>query len=136
MRKESKLQAIQKDAQRVAEAISSSLGLETEIVDETLTIVAGTGRYRDMVGLKEEGGNPQAGYIYGRVVTGGRAETVVGAVASFRDMADVRKKAYDMIVTVQPVGIDDIWGDSPQIRGLRKTVLQVAQSNATVLISD
>jgi transcriptional regulator with PAS, ATPase and Fis domain len=315
MRKESKLNAIQKDAQRVAEAISSSLELETEIVDETLTIVAGTGRYRDMIGLKEEGGNPQAGYIYGRVVTRGKAEIVedapndpkydpsvhhgttaelaeiccpiiaqgqvlgviglvafsdtqldlllerknqlvdfvhrmaellaskavetetlqnitvvsnqlrtiidsidngilavdnrgtimhcnqigasligrsrrtiigkriskiwagspilnvlngsggydwreesyqaanhtmhfmvtvnpvvleskiVGAVASFRDMAEVRKKAYDMIVTVQPVGVDDIWGESPQIRELRKTILQVAQSNANVLIT-
>jgi len=315
MRKDTKLKAIQKDAQRVAEAISSSLELETEIVDETLTIVAGTGRYREMVGLKEEGGDPQAGYIYGRVVTRGKAEIVedapndpkydpsvrngstaelaeiccpiiaqnetlgviglvafnetqrnlllkrkdqlidfvhrmaellaskavetetlqnitvvsnqlrtiiesidngilavdnrgiimhcnqiganligrsrrniigtriskiwarspildvlngshgydwreesyqaanhtmhfmvtvkpvvlkgniMGAVASFRDMADVRKKAYDMIVTAQPVGVDDIWGDSPQVRELRKTVLQVAQSNATVLIT-
>jgi transcriptional regulator with PAS, ATPase and Fis domain len=315
MRKNSKLTAIQKDAQHVAEAISSSLGLETEIVDESLTIVAGTGRYRDRVGLKEEGGDPQAGYIYGRVVTRGKAEIVedapndpkydpsvhigttaelaeiccpiiaqgkvlgviglvafsetqrhlllerkdqlvdfvhrmaellaskavesetlqnitvvsnqlrtiiesidngilavdnrgtimhcnqiganlirrskreiigrhiskiwagspildvlkgrpgydwreesyqaanhtmhfmitikpvilgsdiMGAVASFRDMADVRKRAYDMIVSVQPVGIDDIWGESHQIRELRKTILQVSQSNATVLIT-
>jgi transcriptional regulator with PAS, ATPase and Fis domain len=59
----------------------------------------------------------------------------MGAVASFRDMADVRKKAYDMIVTVQPVGVDDIWGESPQIQKLRKTILQVAQSSATVLIT-
>ena len=315
MRKDSKLNAIQEDAQRVAEAISSSLELETEIVDESLTIVAGTGRYRDSIGLKEEGGDPQAGYIYGRVVTGGKAEIVVdapndpkydpsvhigttaelaeiccpiiaqgkvigviglvafsetqrhlllerkdqlvdfvhrmaellaskavesetlqnitvvsnqlrtiiesidngilavdnrgtikhcnqvganlirrnkreiigrhiskiwagspildvlkgrrgydwreesyqaanytmhfmvtvkpvilgsdimGAVASFRDMADVRKRAYDMIVSVQPVGIDDIWGESHQIRELRKTILQVSQSNSTVLIT-
>jgi len=40
-----------------------------------------------------------------------------------------------MIVSVQPVGIDDIWGESHQIRELRKTILQVAQSNATVLIT-
>ena len=59
----------------------------------------------------------------------------MGAVASFRDIADVRKKAYDMIVTVQPVGIDDIWGESPQNQELRKTVLQVTQSNAPVLIT-
>ncbi len=315
MQKDSKLNAIQQDAQHVAEAISSSLELETEIVDETLTIVAGTGRYRDVIGLKEEGGDTHAGYIYGRVVTRSKAEIVedapndpkydpsvhigttaelaeiccpiiaqgevlgviglvafnetqrdlllkrkkqfvdfvhrmaellaskaveaetlqnitvvsnqlrtiiesvdngilavdnrgtimhcnqlganlirrnrrdiigkriskiltgspivevlrgghgydwreesyqaanhtmhfmvtvkpvvmgsniVGAVASFRDMADIRKKAYDMIVTVQPVGVDDIWGESPQIRKLRKTILQVAQSNATVLIT-
>ena len=79
MRKDSKLYAIRKDAQRVAEAISSSLELETEIVDETLTIVAGTGRYHDLVGFKEEGGDPQAGYIYGRVVTGGKPEIVEDA---------------------------------------------------------
>jgi len=314
-RKSSKLDSIQNDAQRIAEAISASLELETEIVDEMLTIVAGTGRYKDMVGLKEEGGDPQAGYIYGRVVTKGKAEIVedapsdpnydpsvrngttnelaeicypiishgqvlgviglvafteaqrhlllkrknqlldfvhrmadllaskaietetlqnmivvsnqlrtiiesidngilaidnrgtimhcnqiganligrnkrdiigkhiskiwagspisnvlksgngydwreesyqaanhnmhfmvtvkpvvlesqiMGAVASFRDMADVRQKAYDMIVTVQRVGIDDIWGESLQMRELRKTVLQVARSSATVLIT-
>ena len=40
MRKDSKLNEIQQDAQRVAEAISSSLELETEIVDEGLTIVS------------------------------------------------------------------------------------------------
>jgi transcriptional regulator with PAS, ATPase and Fis domain len=59
----------------------------------------------------------------------------VGAVVSFREMAAVRKKAYDMIVTVQPVGIDDIWGDSPRIQKLRKTILQAAQSSANVLIT-
>ncbi len=314
-KKSSKLNTIQKDAQRIAEAISSSLELETEIVDEMLTIVAGTGRYKDQVGLKEEGGDPQAGYIYGRVVTEGKAEIVedaphdprydpsvrngttdelaeicypiiahgqvlgviglvafteaqrhlllkrknqlldfvhrmadllaskaieaetlqkmiivsnqlrtiiesidngilavdnrgiimhcnqiganlvgrnkrdiigrhiskiwagspisnvlkfgsgydwreesyqaanhnmhfmvtvkpvllgreiMGAVASFRDMADVRQKAYDMIVTVQRVGIDEIWGESLAMRELRKTVLQVARSSANVLIT-
>ena len=311
----SKLNAIQKDAQRVAEAISASLELETEIVDETLTIVAGTGRYQNLIGLKEESGDPQAGYIYGRVVTEGKAEIVedapndprydpsvhngttnelaeicypiisqgkvlgviglvafteaqrrlllkrkdqlldfvhrmadllaskaietetlqhitlvskqlrtiiesidngilaidhqgtikdcnqiganligrnkrdiigkhiskiwagspilnvlksgngydwreesyqaanhnmhfmvtvkpvvleneiMGVVASFRDTADVRQKAYDMIVTVQRVGSDAIWGESLQMQILRKTVLQVAKSNATVLIT-
>ena len=44
LQKGPKLNVIQKDAQRFAEAIFSSLELETEIVDETLTIVAGTGR--------------------------------------------------------------------------------------------
>jgi transcriptional regulator with PAS, ATPase and Fis domain len=315
MRKNSKLYAIREDAQRVAEAISSSLELETEIVDETLTVIAGTGRCRDNIGLKEEGGDPGAGYIYGRALTSGKAEivedapsdprydpsvhigttpelaeicwpiiaqgevlgviglvafneiqrdllvtrkeqlmdfvhrmaellaskaieaetlermtvvsnqlrtiiecvdngilaidhrgrvlhcnqiganlirrnkrdivgrriskiwtgspildvlkgapgydwseesylsanhtmhfmvavkpvvsgeNVIGAVASFRDMAEVRKNAYNMIVTVQPVGTDDIWGESPQVVEIRETILQVAHSNATVLIT-
>jgi transcriptional regulator with PAS, ATPase and Fis domain len=314
-KKTTKLQAIQEDVQLVADAISSSLGLETEIVDEELTVIAGTGAYKDMVGLKEEGGNPQGGYIYGRVVTEGKAEIVedakndprydpsvhngttkelaevcypiiaqgkvigviglvafsetqrrflldrkeqlldfvhrmaellaskaienetlqniiivsnqlktiiesidngilaidnqgiithcnqigasliqknkreiigkhiskiwagspmidilksdhgydwreesyqvanhnmhfmvsakpvvlgsdiMGAVATFRDIAYVRKKAYEMVMTVQKVEIEAIWGESTQIRELRKTLRQVSQNNATVLIT-
>lgn len=315
MPKNSKLNAIRDDAQVIAEAISAIVELETVIVDEMLTVVAGTGRFNKRVGLKEEGGDLHAGYVYGRVITEGKPEIVedapndprydpsvnfgttcelaeiccpiigqgktlgviglvavtedqrqyllsrkhqflefvirmaqllasnaieaeilqnitvvsnqlrtiiesvdngilavdnrgtimhcnriganlirrnrrdiigkriskiwagspiiealggghgydwreesyqaanhtmhfmvsvkpvvmenniVGAVASFRDMADVRKKAYDMIVTVHPVGINDIWGDSPQIQKLRKTTLQVAQSTSNVLIT-
>jgi transcriptional regulator with PAS, ATPase and Fis domain len=315
MPKKTKLSSIGDDAQVISEAISAIIGLETVIVDELLTVVAGTGRFKERVGLKEEGGNLQAGYVYGRVITEGKPEIVedapndpqydpsvhtgttcelaeiccpivgqgktlgviglvaltedqrqyllsrkdqflefvirmaqllasnaieaetlqhitvvsnqlhtiiesvdngilavdnrgvvmhcnqiganlirrnrrdiigqriskiwagspilevlrgahgydwreesyqaanhtmhfmvtvkpvemgnkkMGAVASFRDMADVRKKAYDMIVTVQPVGIDDIWGESPRIQKLRQTILQVSQSNATVLIT-
>ena len=314
-KKSTKLKAIQKDVQRVAEAISSSLGLEAEIVDEELTVIAGTGEYKHSVGLKEEGGNPQAGYIYGRVVTLGKAEiaedaqsdprydisvhhgttkelaevcypiiaqgkilgviglvafskdqrrfllnrkdhlldfahrmaellaskaietetlqnmivvsnqlrtiiesvdngilavdkrgnvthcnligaglikkkkrviigkhiskiwpgspmtdvlksghgydwreesyqaanlnmnfmvtvkpvksgrNIMGAVATFRDVDDVRKKAYEMVVSVQRVGIEAIWGESPHIRKLRKTVEHIAQTDATVLIT-
>jgi transcriptional regulator with PAS, ATPase and Fis domain len=315
MPKKSKLNAIRDDAQVISEAISAIIELETVIVDETLTVVAGTGRFKKRVGLKEEGGDLHAGYVYGRVIAEGEPEIIedapndphydpsvhsgttcelaeiccpiighgktlgiiglvavtedqrqcllsrkhqflefvirmaqllasnaieaetlqnitvvsnqlrtiiesvdngimavdnrgtimhcnriganlirrnrrdiigkriskiwagtpileilrgghgydwreesyqaanhtmhfmvtvkpvvmenkiMGAVASFRDMADVRKKAYDMIVTVQPVGVADIWGESFQIRKLRKTILQVAQSSATVLIT-
>ncbi len=313
--KSTKLKAIQKDVQRVAEAISSSLGLEAEIVDEELTVIAGTGEYKHIVGLKEERGDLQAGYIYGRVLTQGKAEIVedaqsdprydlsvhngttkelaevcypiiaqgkvlgviglvafsedqrrfllnrkdqlldfahrmaellaskaietetlqnmivvsnqlrtiiesvddgilavdnrgivthcnrigaglirknkrqiigkrlskiwpgspmtdvlksghgydwreesyqaanrkmdfmvtakpvisgrniMGVVATFRDIGDVRKKAYEMVVTVQRVGIEGIWGTSPQIKKLRTTVEHIAQTNATVLIT-
>jgi transcriptional regulator with PAS, ATPase and Fis domain len=315
MPKKSKLNAIRDDAQVISEAISAIIELETVIVDETLTVVAGTGRFKKRVGLKEEGGDLYAGYVYGRVIIEGEPEIIedapndphydpsvhsgttcelaeiccpiigqgktlgliglvavtedqrqyllsrkqqflefvirmaqllasnaieaetlqnitvvsnqlrtiiesvdngilavdnrgtimhcnriganlmrrnrrdilgkriskiwagspileilkgghgydwreesyqaanhtmhfmvtvkpvvmeskiVGAVASFRDMADVRKKAYDMIVTVQPVGIDDIWGESHLIQKLRKTILQVSQSTSTVLIT-
>ncbi|MCP4623729.1 MAG: PAS domain-containing protein [bacterium] len=315
MPKKTKLNAIRDDAQVFSEAISAIIELETVIVDETLTVVAGTGRFKKRVGLKEEGGDLYAGYVYGRVIIEGEPEIIedapndphydpsvhfgttcelaeiccpiirqgktlgliglvavtedqrqyllsrkhqflefvirmaqllasnaieaetlqnitvvsnqlrtiiesvdngilavdnrgtimhcnriganlmrrnrrdilgkriskiwagspileilkgghgydwreesyqaanhtmhfmvtvkpvvmeskiVGAVASFRDMADVRKKAYDMIVTVQPVGIDDIWGQSHLIQKLRKTILQVSQSTSTVLIT-
>ena len=75
----SKLRTIQNDAQVISEAISAILELETEIVDETLTVVAGTGRFKKRVGLKEEGGDLHAGYAYGRVITQGKSAIVEDA---------------------------------------------------------
>ncbi|MBW2611531.1 MAG: sigma 54-interacting transcriptional regulator [Deltaproteobacteria bacterium] len=315
LEKLSKLKAIQADAQVISEAISAIIELDTVIVDETLMVVAGTGRFKKRVGYKEEDGDLHAGYLYGRVITKGKSEIVedapndplydpsvqsgpidelaeiccpiighgktlgvigmvavteeqrqyllsrkrrfmefvlrmgqllasnaieadahhnnimvtnqlctiiesidnamlsvdkngtimhcnqiganlirrnkrdiigrhisriwpgspilsvldtgagynwheesyqsanhamefmvtvnavvsgsdvVGAVASFRDVAEVRQKAYDMIVTVPRVGVDSIWGESLPMHKLRETVLQVAQSNANVLIT-
>jgi transcriptional regulator with PAS, ATPase and Fis domain len=60
---------------------------------------------------------------------------IMGAVATFRDVADVRKKAYEIIAAVQRVGIDDIWGESPHARELKKKAALVARNNATVLIT-
>lgn len=49
--------------QQIAEAITAVLELETEIIDEKLTIVAGTGRYKKKIGAKEEDGDLDSGYI-------------------------------------------------------------------------
>lgn len=62
------LKEIQRTAQQVAEAISAVLQIETEIVDDEMTIIAGTGKYKDMINMKEEGGQVEAGYLYGRVI--------------------------------------------------------------------
>jgi transcriptional regulator with PAS, ATPase and Fis domain len=59
---------VQPVAQGVAEAMAAALGLELEIVDDTLTIVAGTGKYRDWVGRREEDGDPAGGFLYGRAL--------------------------------------------------------------------
>jgi len=64
----SPLMTVQPVAQGVAEAMAAALGLEFEIVDDTLTIVAGTGKYRDWVGRREEGGDPGSGFLYGRAL--------------------------------------------------------------------
>lgn len=72
----SDLMSIQDTVQQVAEAISAALGVETEIVDERLTIVAGTGKYRQRIGTKEEGGDPAAGFLYGRVLRTGQSFVV------------------------------------------------------------
>lgn len=67
-----RLRDIQDDVQKIAEAIASALQLESEIVDDELTIIAGTGPYRQRLGEKEEGGDPDAGYIYGRTLRSGQ----------------------------------------------------------------
>ena len=77
--KMSKLKAIQADAQVLAEAISAIIELDTVIVDENLLVVAGTGRFKKRVGFKDVGGDLDAGYLYGRVITSGKAEIVEDA---------------------------------------------------------
>lgn len=67
----SSLLSIRDEVQRVADAISMALGIETEIVDQHLMVIAGTGRYRERVGQYEEHGNPDLGYLYGRVIRQG-----------------------------------------------------------------
>lgn len=65
------LMAIQATVQQIAEGITEALGIETEIIDNTLTIIAGTGRYHSKIGQKEEGGNLDSGYIYGQLLKTG-----------------------------------------------------------------
>ncbi|KRF60618.1 transcriptional regulator [Bacillus sp. Soil768D1] len=60
---------IQALVQQVADVISSALKVETEIIDETMTVMAGTGECRKRINTIEEGGKKEAGYIYGRVLT-------------------------------------------------------------------
>ncbi|MDB4866420.1 MAG: Transcriptional regulator, partial [Cohnella sp.] len=62
------LRAYQHIAQEVSEAISSALQIETEIVDDAMTIIAGTGKYKTLINTKEENGEIEAGYLYGRVI--------------------------------------------------------------------
>ncbi|TJY41568.1 PAS domain-containing protein [Cohnella pontilimi] len=62
------LREYQHIAQEVSEAISAALQIETEIVDDTMTIIAGTGKYKARINMKEENGEIEAGYLYGRVL--------------------------------------------------------------------
>lgn len=66
------LMGIKDKAQEVAKAINAALGVDTEIVDEKLTIVAGTGRYLQKVGMKEEEGDLGSGYLYGEALRTGK----------------------------------------------------------------
>ncbi len=63
---------IQDTVQEVAEAITAALGIETEFTDDFLTIVAGTGRYRQKIGTKEENGDLESGYLYAEALKTGK----------------------------------------------------------------
>jgi PAS domain S-box-containing protein len=56
----------------VAQAITAALEIETEIVDDRLEIIAGTGRYAKKIGSFEEGGNLDTGAIYGKILKTGK----------------------------------------------------------------
>lgn len=73
------LSEIQSIVQQVAEAISAALKIETEIIDETMTVVAGTGKLKNRVNTKEEGGMKEAGFLYGRVLTHNQAYVIENA---------------------------------------------------------
>jgi len=74
------LKDISVNVQQVADATGIALGVEVEIVDEELTIVAGTGKYRDMVGHKEEAGEIDGNSLYARVLRSGATELVEDAL--------------------------------------------------------
>ncbi len=66
------LSAIQDTVKNVADAITAALEIETEIVDEHLEIIGGTGRYTRRIGTYEEDGNLESGFIYSKLLrTGG-----------------------------------------------------------------
>lgn len=73
------LKGIQELVQQVADVISAALKVETEIVDETMTVIAGTGECRKRINTVEEGGEINAGYVYGRVLSTKQAFVVEDA---------------------------------------------------------
>jgi PAS domain S-box-containing protein len=62
------MSALQETFQCVADAISAVLGLDVEIVDQNLTVMAGTGVYRDRIGQSEV-----PGFLYTKVLQTGQA---------------------------------------------------------------
>jgi len=65
------LSSIKKTAMQVADAITAALDIETEIVDDRLQIISGTGRYVRKIGAYEEDGDLDGGYIYASILKNG-----------------------------------------------------------------
>lgn len=70
-----RLARIAADARQVVEAIYAAFGIDAEVVDADLRIVAGTGIYARRLGEFEEGG--VGGGLYGRVLESGVAEAAL-----------------------------------------------------------
>ncbi len=66
------LLTIQDAVQEVSEAMCAAIGMDSEIVDDELRIVAGTGRYFRKIGQIEEEGDFNCGEIYSLVLTTGK----------------------------------------------------------------
>ncbi|MBR0598759.1 sigma 54-interacting transcriptional regulator [Sinanaerobacter chloroacetimidivorans] len=66
------LSVIRDTVMNVAEAITAALEIETEIINEHLEIIGGTGRYRYKIGTYEEGGDINSGAIYGKLLKSGK----------------------------------------------------------------
>ena len=62
------LARIQETILQVAEAITAALEIDTEIVDSSLRIIGGTGRYRYKIGHFEENGDTSSGLIYAKLL--------------------------------------------------------------------
>ncbi len=86
------LRDVSTGVQQVAEAISIAVGVEVEIVDDTLTIVGGTGSYSSMIGQKEEAGKLDGNFLYARVLRSGLTQSVADARAD-KYYDDPRAKA-------------------------------------------
>jgi PAS domain S-box-containing protein len=65
------LSLIRDTVMNVAEAITAALEIETEIVNDHLEIIGGTGRYKQKIGSFEEYGDIDSGFIYGKLLKSG-----------------------------------------------------------------
>jgi len=70
------LMLIQTMVQDLADAIAAALTTEVEIVDEELTVVAGSSCYRHKIGLKEELGKLDSDFLYARTLRSGKSFVV------------------------------------------------------------
>ncbi|MDY6827447.1 MAG: sigma 54-interacting transcriptional regulator [Bacillota bacterium] len=71
-----KLSFIQPVVQQIAQTIGSVLELDTEIVDNELVILGGTGKYTQEIGSYEENGLTNGPYLYARILREGKPSIV------------------------------------------------------------
>ena len=103
------LREVSNGVKQVADAISIALGVEVEIVDSDLTILAGTGIYASRIGQKEEGGMLDGDYLYARVFRSGVTEFVEDAVRDedYDDMGSAGTISGELAEICTPIKINN-----------------------------
>ncbi len=103
------LREVSNGVKQVADAISIALGVEVEIVDSDLTILAGTGIYASRIGQKEEGGHLDGDYLYARVFRSGVTEFVEDAVRDedYDDMGSAGTISGELAEICTPIKINN-----------------------------
>jgi len=98
------LSNVSETVQKVAEAISHAVDLETEVVDDDLTILGGTGTYKKRIGKKEEQGKKDSNYLYARVLKHGKTEVVEEAYKDLTyDIATAKGKTKELAEICTPI---------------------------------
>ena len=101
------LSNVSETVQKVAEAISHAVGVETEVVDDELTILGGTGSYKRRIGKKEEQGIKDSNYLYARVLKNGKTEVVKEAYKDLTyDLVTAEGKTKEMAEICTPIFLE------------------------------
>ncbi len=102
------LMSIQPMVQDLSEAIAAALSIEVEIVDHELTVVAGSGFYKDKIGQKEELGLVEGGYLYARTLRSRRSCVVQDPVSDPEyDPSSLKGTTPELAEICSPIILND-----------------------------
>ena len=102
------LMHIQTMVQDLAEAIAAALSIEVEIVDEELTVIAGSSCYAHKIGLKEELGQLDSNFLYARTLRSKKSFVVSDPVSDPNyDPSSLEGTTPELAEICSPITLDD-----------------------------
>jgi len=102
------LMSIQPMVQDLTDAIAAALSIEVEIVDHELTVVAGSGTYKDKIGQKEELGLLESDYLYARTLRSGQSFVVHDPVSDLKyDPSSLKGTTPELAEVCSPIMLSD-----------------------------
>jgi PAS domain S-box-containing protein len=102
------LMSIQPMVQDLTDAIAAALSIEVEIVDHELTVVAGSGFYKDKIGQKEELGLLESDYLYARTLRSGQSFVVHDPAGDLKyDPSSLKGTTPELAEVCSPIMLSD-----------------------------